>query len=366
MISVSWRARLPFGLLVLLWVGASPARAEPAFAVRTGYRCSQCHLNRSGGGMRTDFGSLYSQTILPARLLAWREESNLLPANPDARFAIGADLRLQYLNVQSDDVEDISSFEIPEANVYGTFHPVPGRFSIYLDQTVGPGGASARELFGLYQFRRLRGYVKAGRFLPPYGWRLPDDAAFIRQFTGFTYSAPDTGVEVGFEPGRWSAHLAVTNGGGGGGDDNEEKKITASAVYRFKSARVGLSASNEIDAGTSRRAGLYAGLNVGRVALLIEGDWLEREEGEANREGLVALLETNLLIARGVNVKLAHDWLDPDRDLDTDEQTRDSLGLEVIPYPFVQLRWFVRVKDGPPQILGANDTQIDFEVHLHF
>ncbi len=99
----------------LLW--AAPARSEPAFAVRTGYRCSQCHVNRTGGGLRTPFGSIYTQTTLPAELLRWRESGNLLPADPDARFAIGADLRLQYLATRSDDFEDISSFDMTPVHV---------------------------------------------------------------------------------------------------------------------------------------------------------------------------------------------------------------------------------------------------------
>ena len=71
-------------------------------------------------------------------------------------------------------------------------------------------GASARELFALFGFAGTsRAYVKAGKFLPPFGWRLPDDDAFIRQSSGFTYSAPDTGVEIGAEPGRWSLKAMV-------------------------------------------------------------------------------------------------------------------------------------------------------------
>jgi hypothetical protein len=348
-------------------VSAAPALAEPAFAVRTGYRCSQCHLNRTGGGLRTPFGSLYTQTTLPMSLLKWRESNNLLPANPEARFAIGADLRLQYLAVSSDDTEDVSSFEIPEANAYVEFRLLPGRLSAYLDETLGPGGASTRELFGLFSFRKWNGYVKFGKFLPPYGWRLPDDSAFIRQFTGFAYSAPDTGVEVGFEPGKWSLHLSVINGAAGGSDNDDEKKLTLLGIKRWRRARLGVSAANDISGSTTTsHAGILGGLNLGRLSLLAEGDWVETSAEPDTEQRLVGFFEADLLIARGINLKYAHDWLDPDRDVGTDEQTRDSLGIEFIPYPFVQVRWFVRVNDGPPQVQGSEDKQVDFEVHLFF
>jgi len=354
-----------FAALTLL--SAIPARSEPAFAVRTGYRCGQCHVNRTGGGLRTPFGSLYTQTTLPAELLQWRESSNLLPADPDARFAIGADLRLQYLATRSDDFEDRASFEVPEANAYVEARLLPDRLSLYLDETLGPGGASARELFGLWSFARLRGYVKFGKFLPPFGWRLPDDAAFIRQFTGFAYSAPDTGVEVGIEPGRWSLHLSVLNGSGGGGDLDRGKRFTFTGVRRWDEGRVGLSAANNItEDATVTHAGVYGGAGFGRLALLAEGDWVETSGDGGTEHQLIGLIEADLLIRRGLNVKLARDWIDPDRDVDTDERIRDSLGLEYVPYPFVQLRWFVRRKDGPPQVAGSRDEQLDFEVHLFF
>lgn len=354
-------------IATLLLPTALPALAEPAFAVRTGYRCGQCHANRTGGGLRTPFGNIYTQTTLPAKLLTWGKSGSLLPADPDARFAIGADLRLQYVATRSEDFEDFSSFEIPEANAYVEARLLPERLSVYLDENLGPGGASARELFGLWSFRRLRGYVKFGKFLPPFGWRLPDDAAYIRQFTGFSYASPDTGVEVGIEPGQWSLHLSVLNGSGGGSDLDHEKRFTFTGVRRWSKGRVGLSAANNITEGTTiTHAGLYGGAGFGRLVLLAEGDWVEASRDTGTNRQLIALLEADLLIRRGFNVKLAHDWIDPDRDVDTDERIRDSLGLEYIPSPFVQLRWFVRREDGPPQVEGSRDRQLEFEVHLFF
>jgi len=362
--------RTLIAVIAMLVLGPSlPLLAEPAFAVRTGYRCSQCHVNRTGGGLRTAFGSIYTQTVLPSRLLTWREGGNMLPADPDARFAFGADVRVQYLYVASDepDTDDISSFEVPGANIYLEGRLLPGRLSLYLDETVGPGGASTRELFGLYSFGKWNGYLKAGKFLPAFGWRLPDDDAFIRQFSGFTYSAPDTGIEFGVEPGKWSAHVSVVNGASGGGDDNRSKKISAMAVRRFRYGRVGLSGANNISGGaTIRQAGLLGGLNFGRLALLAEVNGRELEQEGDSSEGVAALLEADILLLRGLNLKLAHDWVDPDRDVATDALTRDSVGIEYIPYPFVQLRLFYRHRDGPPQTAGSRGNQLELEAHFFF
>jgi len=324
-------------------------------------------MNRTGGGIRTAFGSLYAQTVLPTNLLRLNADSPLLPADPDARFAVGADIRLQYVHVATREGDDVSSFEVGEANLYGEARLIPQRLSLYVDEKVGPGGASAREAFGLISMYRERVYVKAGKFLPAYGWRLPDDAAYIRQFTGFAYSSPDTGVEVGAEPGRWSVHLAVLNGSGGDSDTDESKRLVLQTVRRLKRGRIGLAGANNVSGGTrTTHAGLHGGANFGRLALLGEANWVRSRDGTDELERVVAFLEADLLVSRGLNLKLTHDYLDPDLDTRTDARTRDSLGVETTPWPFVQLRAFVRVSDGPPQVPGSRDVRLDLEAHLFF
>jgi len=320
--------------------------------------------------MRTAFGSLYTQNTLPARQWNRKAEGNLLPANPDARFGYGADFRVAYLGVRAgdDDVEDTSSFEIPQANVYGEARLVPQRLSFYLDLEVGPGAAISRELFALFSFRAANGYLKAGKFIPPFGWALPDDDAFIREPLGFAFTAPDLGVELGFEPGKWTIQMAVVNGNAARGDNDRTKKFTLLTARRFRSGKIGVSGANDISGGTTTTwAGAFGGLHFGRFSLLGEGDWRRaRTDGAAEVETWVAYFEANLLIKRGMNVKYSHDWIDPDRNVLTDRRQRDSLGFEYIPYPFVQFRAFVRRKDGPPQVPGSRDEQAELEIHLFF
>jgi len=360
-------------LAVAIWTlgpaGSLPVPAEPVFAVNSGYSCAQCHVNRTGGGMRTPYGSIYGQTTLPSRLLRWGGEKNLLPANPAARFAIGGDARFAYLYVKSDDYEDVSSFEVNEANLYGLARLLPEHLNLYVDLVLGPGGSFPRALFALVPFRPLNGYVKVGKFMPPYGWRIWDDDAFIREPLGFAFSASDLGVEVGIEPGNWSVHLAAINGNSGIGDDNRSKKLTLLTMRRLGIAQLGLSGSYDdiADGPTNSIAGLLAGLNLGRLTFLAEADARRvRQEALPDTDTWVAYFETNFMIVRGLNLKYAHDWTDPDRDVETDRRQRDSLGIEYIPYPFVQLRAFARRKDGPPQVQGSRDRQLDIELHLYF
>ena len=75
----------------ILWMFVAPARAEPYLAVRQGLACSGCHVNPTGGGMRSAAGNAFAQNGLAARHIdtgdaQWLGELNRF-------FALGGDSR---------------------------------------------------------------------------------------------------------------------------------------------------------------------------------------------------------------------------------------------------------------------------------
>lgn len=356
---------------------SATATAEPHFAQREGFKCSQCHVNRTGGGKRTRFGHQWALTHLdafasapPASASAGRAHSvtstlGALDPNLNAWVSVGADLRLANTTVFAKEIH--TGFETPEASVYLQVDPTR-YLTLYADTSLAGGSLESREAFLLVEPARGMS-LKAGYMLLPYGLRIWGDDELIRKQTGYTMANPDLGIELGFERRRFGAFLAVSNGAGGGQDADEYKRFSARVEHVWRAARFGLSgAYNRSKQRATFLTGPFAGVTLGRLSLLGELDLsASRHFGpSANGYSLLGYVEANLLARRGLNLKASYGWEDPDLAQREDTRSRLRAGVELSPMPFLITALYGEAGLSVPQDEVGNAKRLLAEVHLYF
>lgn len=344
---------------------ASPALAEPYIAARAGLKCMQCHVNPSGGGMRTVFGHAYAQTTLagdPATL------GSQFWGAPDSWITIGGDLRARFEQTQISGQPDSSSFDTQELRLYASAALIPGRVLLYVDQRIAPGGGNNQEAYLRLPLLDGRLALKAGKMYLPFGLRLEDDTAYIRQTSGINFETPDHGLELGYESGPWTAQAAISNGSAGASDFETGKQFSLRGAHVRPVWRLGASFNlNDTGLGTRRMHGLFGAVKTGPVVWLGEYDWIEDQSFAGGPRKLQAgLAEANWAWAKGQNLKITLEYLEPDTAVLQDEQNRYSLINEYTPYMFLQLRAGLRIYAGIPQNDFQNRQSGFVEVHGFF
>ena len=345
----------------------APAPAEPAFAVRTGYRCSQCHVNRSGGGMRTAFGSLYTQTILPARLLEWRREQPASrrsgrPLCDRSRSALAISRHPLGRHAARRFVRDSRGQSLHRFS-RGSGSPVAlprrdrGPRRRIDARAVRPGLVPAAE-----RLRQARQVSPALRLAVARRCGLhPPVHRFHVQWRRTRAWRSESSPGAGRRTWRWSTarRVAATT------TRREEDRRERGPTLAIRTSRDLRGERHRRDDPRHRRAcSAGSASDVWRC-------W-PRETGSS------AVTTTELAEPSS---RLSRPTCRSREGSTSSWPTTGSIPIETstptsrpatrwawrsFPTRSFQMRWFVRVKDGPPQIVGANDRQIDFEVHLFF
>lgn len=388
-------------LLSGLILAASTVRAEPYMAVRDGYKCSQCHVNKTGGGARTDYGTVYMQTRLAAG--GSGETDTGSPAKDagqgraNASVAVGADLRTSLLYSKFDHAKETASFNRPAscdschasspngagetgggkiAEAYLRLQPIPDVATIVYSASFVPNSAT-RDFYGLIETLPLDGYVKAGTFKLPNGLQNTWDTPFQHVTQGNGYQGLmgfetmyETGVEFGIEPGPLSLALSVTN------PDNLQKSPTDKRYFLTGSlvGRIGLIGFNYAQDPvtttlTRTLTSGFIGTSLGRFTLLGQGDWLEDNDTIAKTKTMqqAGLAEIDFLIKRGHNVKYVLETRDPSLSHPGDMRDRQSLIYEPFLTTYLQMRFGYRKYEGlSAQTNDNNGEQWFVEGHFVF
>lgn len=349
--------------LALIVIG-QPASAEPYFAVQKGMQCSSCHSNPAGGGKRTVYGGVFAQSELAARRIG---EGKAWTGEITSWLSVGGDLRAGYLDVDTPNRNDTSDFDFNRGTLYVEATLIPNRLSIYIDEQFSPDDIENREAYVRFNSKNTKWFLTAGQFYLPYGLRLQDDTAFVRQATGINFANTDRGLQGGYNAGAWSAIASITDGSGAG-RNGSGNQVSLVSTYVQSSWRAGVSINiNDDDAGDRRMFGFFGGLKTGPVAWLAEVDSISDDISPGvTADALAGLLEANWTIRDKHNLKFSYEYLDPDNDISEDHQVRYSLIWEHSPIQFLQGRIGFRLYDGIPQVDAQNRDVFFAELHAFF
>lgn len=380
---------------VLLASAVSVSRALPRFALMTGVRCGSCHVNPTGGQMRTEYGLAYGMEKIPLETL--RDTDFSFDPKLSDNIAIGADYRTQYIY---DQATKNNGFHAMTASIYGS--ALLGRKITFFfrQDLINPGYGVYRgtEVYGLFRILPHNWYIKGGDFLPDFGWKLDDHTSYTRggnlgRVKGleifdllFVPNYKDVGAEVGGTLGPLSLTGGLFNG-----DGNEsyisltkEKALVGKAEWIDSLGGINyrLGASWYAYANTHMEA-LTVGFGTGDFALLGELDWHQRHDfairngdfivdtllGETRALG--AYLELDYRVLQGVWLTGKFDMFDPVQGVADDDATpkinsvqRLTFGGEFFPYSFVELRPQFRMNLEKPSVSDNNEFLA--QIHLWF
>ncbi len=351
--------------------------AEPYIAVRTGFKCSQCHVNRTGGGKRTEYGEVYTQyKLLMASPLI---DTNMNSFDPklNKSISIGANFRIEqsYLEKYTSKVvnawdtaktasEYWSAGSFSEKNLYVEMDLIKDRLKLYYDLDMSNGGF--RELWSMISLP-ANGYVKFGQMLLPYGYRLMDNQAFVRAVPGYTYSTTTLAYEMGFEPGPLSLVTNITQ---------NQSVTVGSLIFRdvpvLRTIRVGGSYSYELTKklkNTQGSYGAFAGTTLGMFTFLGERDYTKADSG--NTIGINKIedyFEMDFLPMQGMNFKFTYEsyWQDARVAQALSNQTRLVIGFEPFIMQYMQVGIYYRKNDWIPNSTNNNQDQIVGRLHVFF
>jgi hypothetical protein len=359
----AWRLAALLAMIGVALGATRPAVAEPYLAVQQGYKCVACHVNPTGGGLRNAFGLVFAENVMPAAGLPASVPVWTGQVVQDF-VRVGGDLRTDWSRTTVPHSATEQNFALEQFRLYADVSVIPNVLGLYVDEQVAPGASQTMEAYARYG-NTSDWYIKAGHFYLPFGWRLQDQTAFVREVTGINMTTPDNGVEFGFERPNWSGQLDVTNGAGSGATGSPYQ--VTGQLQRVQSLwRLGVAAAyTKADSGNRQLYGVFAGVRTGPIAWLGEAD-LVRQAGFPNgtRTSVPLLGEADWLICRGNNLKLTYEFLDPEREVANNGQTRWSVVYELTPIPFLQARAGFRRYQGIPQSDQQNQTFGFVELHL--
>ncbi len=307
---------------------ASPATALPRYSARYGQRCALCHVDPSGGGLRTTYAS---EMIVPDELAFQRytpEQVERIHPEVSESITVGLDQRLLIDRAAGGVGNQIAM----QGDLY-----VGVQMDPHFIATMTVGQSGTREYTGTAYVLPLEGYVKMGRFTPDYGWHFADHFQPSRRFLLDENGSPsplthtDTGVEVGVHTQMWEATTSLLQGLGGRTDESYTARIALRHSFGNVNGALGASMiRREVTGGHRIAHGGFGYLAAGPLSWVFEVD----ETGNGERNGILISQEYAWQLHQGLFLRGVYGYQDPDRRVQAGSRERWGVGVDLLATPF--------------------------------
>lgn len=349
----------------------------PRFALKAGSNCIDCHVNPTGGEMRNDRGWNMSQKYLT---MSPRDTAFKVSNKIGENIRFGVDIRGQILgtlgNYKRIDFQNMSGVLYTNVDLSEQIN-VFARYDF--ENAVWEG-------FGVAHILPNNGYIKGGTFIPNFGIRLDDHTAYTRggdmgfitnQKLGFIYDPyyVETGGEVGLYFSDYS-FLTVSIGRPIGRP--AQPLLTNDPSY---TARLQFNPSlsedvNLLFGGSWHRFrstftfpqsiadmyGGFAGISIGNFTLMGEYD-IAKNYLIIDSLTNALMIEASYRIIRGLDAVVRYDRIDPSTNTANDDHSRFVIGLDIFPFPFVEVIPQYRIQMEHPDI---PDNAFNLQFHFFY
>jgi hypothetical protein len=349
----------------------------PRFALRGGANCIDCHVNPTGGEMRNDRGWNMSRKGLT---MSSPDEDFKMTNKIGDNIRFGFDIREQILGTLG--TRKRFDFQNMSGLIY-TNVDLSEKVNVFVrydfENFVWEG-------YGIAHIFPNNGYLKGGTFIPNFGIRLDDHTAYTRggdlgfvtnQKLGFVYDPyyDETGAEVGFyisdfvfltlsigRPVGIPAQILLTNDPSYTARLQFNPALTEKVNLLFGGSYHRFRSPFTVPESIADMYGGFVGIGIGDFSLLAEYD-LAKSYLVIDSLTNAAMIEAAYKIIKGLEVVVRYDRIDPSANTANDDRSRFVLGLDIFPFPFVEIIPQYRIQIEHPDIA---DDVLNIQFHLFY
>jgi hypothetical protein len=379
-----------FIFLLIFCFALSGSYSYPKFAAYTGEKCMSCHVNPTGGALRNAYGIKISKDYLYMKIFEKMNKKTDFNAQITKGIQIGADMRTLFFNDQvAEGQPDMNSFFQMQADLY--FNATINK---HLNLVIAPSlqyksFTPVYEVYGMVSSLPSGLYLRAGKFKPNFGIKIPEHRAYQRIYNLNTPYNSDAGIEAGISPGLFTLNVGFFNGVNYFSSDFDAdagKQVVASGDFRWASKKnkvtLGIGCSflsnpfkyditNNINALRQIGAGFISIGLFERVAILGEYDYnrLDIRDSVSTRNDFHTIFgEVDIRVIQGLEAKFQIENYDPQLGIKQGDQERFrySFGIGLFPFTGLELETIFRLVKTPDPNITIKNNEFQQTIKFYF